>query len=78
MENRLEEIKVSGRVISGMMVHHEQLGLGKVLEAEEDRLTVAFLFFWPAVTLRPDAVKVFVPSEEFKLVLNKVVKGELL
>lgn len=61
-----------------MLVIHEQLGIGKVINrAHPDQLVVAFLFFWPLVTLKHDQVKKYNPSPEFKYLTNAIIRMEI-
>jgi hypothetical protein len=71
---------------TGKLVWHDQLGLGKVITADFMRgwngegrkiIRVAFLNFWPLVECTESDLKEFDPSDEFKLVLNKLVRSEL-
>ena len=56
----------------GTLVKHEQLGLGKVISVEDDVYSVAFLFFWPIVTLKENDIELFIPQDEFKWVINRL------
>ena len=56
----------------GTLVKHEQLGLGKLISIENDVYSVAFLFFWPIVTLKEKDIKLFVPSNEFKWAVDRL------
>lgn len=65
-------------ITPGILVTHEQLGVGKVLEINNDVATVVFMFFWPAVTVRFDALVRFVPSDTFKLVVADLSRYETM
>lgn len=43
---------------AGMMVWHQELGLGKIRTVEAGKLTIDFLFFAPAMIVKPDGVTV--------------------
>ena len=64
-------------MISGQLIRHPQLGVGKILEVNGDILTVVFLFFWPGVTVRADQVSVFTPSDAFKTVVDALSEHEV-
>lgn len=69
-------------MIAGQLVWHQTLGLGKVIVSEpgpqnKTIIKVAFLHFWPLVECSPEDIQEFSPSDELKLVINKLIRSEI-
>jgi hypothetical protein len=57
-------------ILPGMLIWHEQAGIGNVLERRDATLTVAFLFLWPIAEVCESAVQKLVATESLKDSVN--------
>lgn len=60
------------KYLQGMLVPHEQLGLGIIQkEIDEAKLEISFLFFAPNLILNKESIQNFIPTDDVKVDVYK-------